>query len=109
MWKDWKLNNIDFVRQKTFDGLKGKSRKLKCDFFIPIKNLVIEYNRGQHYRPVPKFGGGETLKYTQEFDKIKADFLLGNKIILEVIRFDEKISDRLNEIFSKSNNFSNSL
>ena len=98
--KHWLIKNkIDFVRQKTFEGLKGKSRKLKCDFYISSKNLVIEYNGEQHYRAVPQFGGKKGLAYTKQNDSIKASFLMDKGIGLEIIKFNENIEERLFEIF----------
>ncbi len=48
------LNNIEFIEQKTFKKLKYK-KYLKCDFYIPKRNLVIEFNGIQHYHPVETF------------------------------------------------------
>ena len=41
-------NNITFEIQKRFDGLVDKSY-LTYDFYIPSKNLLIEFNGKQHY------------------------------------------------------------
>ena len=41
-------NNITFEIQKKFDGLVDKSY-LTYDFYIPSKNLLIEFNGKQHY------------------------------------------------------------
>ena len=41
-------NNITFEIQKRFEGLVDKSY-LSYDFYIPSKNLLIEFNGEQHY------------------------------------------------------------
>ena len=75
--------------------LKGK---LKCDFYLPINKIVIEYNGEQHYRPNVFFGGIKGFKLTQKRDKLKKDYCNDNGIKFEEIRFDEDIEKRLDEI-----------
>ena len=41
-------NNITFEIQKRFEGLVDKNY-LTYDFYIPSKNLLIEFNGEQHY------------------------------------------------------------
>ena len=82
-------NNIKYDFQKTFDGMVYIS-KLRCDFYLPDHNLVIEYNGRQHYKPVNYFGGEEGFLLTQERDKIKADYLKENNIDLLIIPYTEK-------------------
>jgi len=76
-------------------------RKLRCDFFLPKLNLIIEYNGKQHYDSVDFFGGSKGLKSTQKRDKIKYDFCKKNKINFEIIRYDEDIKLRVFEILEK--------
>ncbi len=78
---------IDFEEQKTFDDLIYK-RRLKCDFFLPNENIVIEYNGLQHYDPIPIFGGLKGLKEGQKRDLIKYKYLSENNIILIIVRYD---------------------
>lgn len=78
---------IKFEEQKTFKDLIYKSR-LKCDFFIPDANIVIEYNGLQHYEPISVFGGLKGLKETQKRDLIKYYYLAENNIDLIIIRYD---------------------
>lgn len=102
MITEWlKKKNIEFVRQKTFEGLKGKRRKLKCDFYLPKINLVIEYNGEQHYRQVPQFGGKKIFLITQEYDRIKKQYCIDNHINYEVIRYDEDVETRMDAIIKK--------
>ena len=95
-----KSQKINFSTQHTFESLKMK-RKLKCDFFLREFNLVIEYNGIQHYEPREFSGGINGLLRIQESDKLKEDYCKKNGIGFEVIRFDEDISERINEILKK--------
>ena len=88
---------IEFIPQYTFDDLVLKG-KLRCDFYLSKRNIVIEYNGEQHYKSNDFFGGEVGFKKTQERDKMKEDYCKENSIGFEVIRFDEDVSERLNEI-----------
>lgn len=83
--KKWK---IPFEEQKTFDDLKLKSN-LRCDFYLPKENVVIEFNGLQHYEPIALFGGELGLKQTQKRDKAKYKYLKEKGIRLVIVRFDE--------------------
>ncbi len=88
---------VEFVEQKSFDDLIYKS-KLKCDFFLPDLNTVIEYNGLQHYEPVSIFGGIEGLIETQNRDLLKYEYLDSRGIDLIIIRYDiEDIKEYLQE------------
>ena len=87
--------NIKFEEQKTFADLKHKY-KLRCDFYIPSLNTVIEYNGVQHYEPVSVFGGEKGLVDTQFRDNLKYEFLNSKGIGLIIIRYDnESVEDTL--------------
>jgi len=81
--------NISMVEQKTFTDLKHKN-KLKCDFYLPEQNIVIEYNGLQHYEPVEAFGGVKALIKTQERDLAKYQYLEEKSISLIIVRYDEE-------------------
>jgi hypothetical protein len=78
---------IKFEEQKSFEDLIHKN-KLKCDFYLPEFNTVIEFNGLQHYEPISIFGGLLGLKETQKRDMIKYDYLGSKKIELIIIRYD---------------------
>ena len=84
-----KENKIEFIEQHTFEGLKMK-RNLKCDFFLPKHNVVIEFNGIQHYEPRELFGGEKGLKRTQNSDNLKREFCSINGIRLLEVRFDNQ-------------------
>jgi Zn finger protein HypA/HybF involved in hydrogenase expression len=69
------------------------------DFFIPEKNLCIEYDGIQHFQPVNYFGGKEAFKTQQIRDKIKNEYCFKNNIKLIRISYIEKdIENILNKI-----------
>lgn len=91
---------IEYEVQKKFPGMElGNS--LRCDFYLNTKNLVIEYNGRQHYQEVPLWGGKRQLKRTQELDQLKRNYCKMNGINYEVIRYDEDIYQKLEEILAK--------
>ena len=47
-------NNIEYIHQKTFNDCKNPrtGHVLKFDFYIPSKNLLIEYNGEQHFNVI---------------------------------------------------------
>ena len=95
-----KKNKVDFLEQYSFIDMTSK-RKLRCDFYLPKLNLVVEYNGRQHYFPVEFFGGKKGLEETQKRDKIKFDYCKKNKINFEIIKYDESISERLKSILNR--------
>ena len=85
---------IDYLTQHTFDGLVDK-RKLKCDFYLPNNNLVIEYNGRQHYEEVKSWGGENGLSEVRRRDELKRVFFKSNKIKLLEIHYSEKDLENL--------------
>ena len=88
---------ISHETEKYFKEL-GKKR---FDIFINDLNLIIEYNDRQHYIPVEPFGGEKALERTQKSDKLKKQYCIDNNINYEVIRYDEVINERMDEILLK--------
>lgn len=96
------LNNlsIEFIEQKRFVDLVHKNY-LRCDFYLPHYNTVIEFNGIQHYEPISVFGGINGLKENQTRDMIKYNFLKKNKIDLVIVRYDNE--DVKNYLINKLN------
>jgi ssDNA-binding Zn-finger/Zn-ribbon topoisomerase 1 len=92
--------NVEYFTEYKFKDLVYRSN-LKCDFYLPTMNLVIEYNGEQHYQPNEFFGGMKGFIKTVERDRIKKQYCEDNGINYEVIRYDEEIKDRILEILSK--------
>ena len=88
-------NNIYYEQQKHFKELN----QLSFDFYIPNKNILIEYQGEQHFHSI-KFFGGETKYLKQiENDNIKREFCKNNNfILLEIEYFNyNNIEDILNK------------
>ena len=86
--------------QQRFTGLEYDG-PLRCDFYLTDKKVVIEYNGRQHYKAVKFFGGKEGLKNTQVRDLIKKTWCEKNYINFEIIKYDERIEERIDEIIAK--------
>lgn len=120
------LKGISFIPQKTFDNCKN-IQKLQFDIFIPIFNLVIEYDGEGHFRPI--FSSKDDFNMAVLRDSIKEKFVKENKInilripywrkdsigtiIDEVIKFYKEchdyteIQDFLNTYRKNENNVNN--
>lgn len=93
------LHHIAFVRQKRFSDCKYK-KPLPFDFYIPDRNICIEYNGEQHYKPT-RFRGMSHQKSIDAFtlqqlkDSIKSDYCKQKNMELITIPYWDKsnISD----------------
>ena len=83
-----KENNILFEEQKRYKECKNE-RTLPFDFYIPKKNLLIEYNGSQHYEEAEFFGGKEKFNKQQKNDELKRKFAKDNKINLLTISYKD--------------------
>lgn len=92
-------NNIDFETQKTINGCKSKML-LRFDFYIPEKNIYIEYDGIQHFKPVNYFGGLKTFNKIKETDEIKSQFCKDNNINLLRISYKDDIEKSLKGILN---------
>ena len=78
---------IQFIREKSFDDMISK--RYKFDFYMPDKNMCIEYNGEQHYRPVHHFGGIKKFINRLKMDAIKRWYCFSHNITLLVIPYWE--------------------
>lgn len=103
--KHLEKNNIDFIQEYRFEGCKYKL-PLPFDFYIPSKNLIIEFDGEQHYKPISYFGGKKTFRSTQIRDKIKNDYCKENNINLLRIPYYElsNVEDILDKEFERLKN-----
>jgi very-short-patch-repair endonuclease len=90
-------SKIEFYPQHAFKKCKNK-RKLSFDFYIPSKNLLIEYDGIQHYQ-VGVFGSGED-RYNKQIinDQIKTNFANANGI--QLLRIPYYQYDNIDSILS---------
>lgn len=95
-------SNIEFEFQKTFKDCKNPNNSyyLYYDFYIPNKNLCIEFDGPQHFYPNKKFGGKDEFEKTQIRDKIKTKYCKQNGIRLLRIKYDENIEEKLKEVIN---------
>lgn len=105
--RKWLENNqFTFEQEYSFKNLYNKDSKnlLRFDFAIfKEKNLIglIEYNGRQHYEPIEFFGGVDGFIEQQERDNLKIKYCKNNNIKLFIIKYDENITERLEEILSE--------
>lgn len=101
---DWLTkHNIFFEFQKSFPDLyyKSKNGRLKYDFYIPEKNLLIEFDGEYHYNPISfskLISGAEQLELTQTRDRLKTEYAEKNGYKLLRIRYDDDILSMLETV-----------
>lgn len=83
---------INFIQEKTFENLRDKL-PLRFDFFIPNKNLLIEFDGEQHFSP--RFGHSkeekiENFNILQKHDYLKNKYASEHNINLLRIRYYEQ-------------------
>ena len=64
-----KRNSIEFLEQFNFSWFNNPH--MRVDFYLPQKNLVIECQGIQHFKPVERFGGNDGFKECFGNDKTK--------------------------------------
>ena len=80
-----KLNEIlePFKRDKRFSDCKNKY-PLPFDFYLPLRNILVECDGIQHREAIEHFGGEERLEYQLANDKIKTDW--SNQMEIKLVR-----------------------
>lgn len=91
--------NIKYNREYIFKNCKN-IKPLPFDFYLPEKNILIEYDGEQHFKAIEYFGGEEALEKTQRNDNIKTTFAENNGIKLIRIPYKDfmKINKTLESI-----------
>ena len=81
--------NIKFLKQHKFknENIFCVNNYFYVDFFIPIQNIVIEYNGQQHYQATGYFGGEKKLQHTKERDMALRQYCKEHKIKLVEIPY----------------------
>ena len=87
-------HKIDYIREYSFDDLRGKSnQKLRFDFCIHKhdgKLFLIEFDGEQHFQPVEHFGGEKALISLQERDNKKDIYCSNHNISLMRIPYTKE-------------------
>jgi len=99
------INNIQYINQKTFDDCRNPKtgRLLKFDFYLPHKNILIEYDGNQHFICGRKLGNyvstANDLASVQWRDSVKTNYAAAKGIDLVRIKYTEK--NHIPEILSR--------
>lgn len=99
-------NSINFKPEQTFEGCfvekNRKCFKLKYDFYLPEKNILIEYDGIGHYKPVDRFGGQKGFETQRMNDFIKDKFAKSQNMKLiripYTVRTIDEVGKYLNDI-----------
>ena len=84
--------DITYYSQKSFKGLVGvKNGLLSYDFYLPTKNMLIEFQGEQHYKPFDLFGGEEKYKVQKEHDLRKKNYAKSHNITLVEIMYKDYV------------------
>lgn len=66
-------NGIKYIAQYTFEDYKNIF-KLPFDFYLPDKNICVEYDGQQHFYPIDLFGGEYAFNKQKLNDAIKTQY-----------------------------------
>ena len=98
-------NGFTFEREKTYlDDYGPKGWPLPYDFYIPEKNILIEYQGEQHFKPI-RYGGIDieiaknNLKRQRHYDCSKRKYAKDKKIPIVYLNYWEDISKKLDLLF----------
>ena len=97
----FRQNNINCIREKTFQDLHGG--RFRFDFYLPEKNILVEYDSEIHFKEVPKFHHKyNDFSHAQQNDRMKNSYALSHSIPLYRIPYWElqNIKD-INDIFQQ--------
>lgn len=93
-------NNQTFEEQYKFQDCKN-IRPLPFDFYLPDKNVCIEYQGRQHYMAVDYFGGVDSFNKQQYNDNIKRQYCIENNIELIEIPYTKNTKSKIYEYLKK--------
>jgi very-short-patch-repair endonuclease len=83
-----KVYNVEFIQEKVFPDLRDVGH-LRMDFVVykDDETYVIEFDGGQHHKPVERFGGFKSFLRTKYHDRLK-DFYCKERGI-KMLRLDK--------------------
>lgn len=73
--------------------LKGKSKNITLDIFLPDYNIGIEYQGAHHFYPLKAFGGENALAIASKRDKMKYQKCLENGVKVFYVSFERQVPD----------------
>jgi len=92
-------NNIKFIEQVKFPTCRH-IKLLSFDFLIEGKNVLIEYDGEQHFKPVKYFGGNVKFEYRKKLDSIKSEWAKNNRYNLVRIPYDMSHNDIVEKLYN---------
>lgn len=93
--------NILYIKQYA---IKYKGNNYRADFFVPSKNLIIEYNGEQHYKSVKQFGGAKKFHQQKQRDNNVRDYCKENNIkLFEISYLQYPIIEQLLDVIFEKN------
>lgn len=95
-------NKVEYIKEYSFKDCKGIGNKvLRFDFYLPVQQVLIEYDGEQHFKPIAYFGGEKAYSIRKQHDEIKNQYCKSNNIKLIRIPYttsEEQLVQLLNEI-----------
>lgn len=85
---------VFFEEQVRFSDCRLK-KPLVFDFFLPIHNILIEFDGEQHDRPIERWGGEKAFRLQRKRDEIKNNYCKNNGITLVRIGYYENIEQKI--------------
>lgn len=105
-----KLGQISepFERDKKFIDCRNK-KPLPFDFYLPLRNILIECDGIQHRESIDYFGGEERFEYQRNNDEIKTEFAKSRQIQLIRLESNSEIEDFIQKLNIQEINFNRSI
>lgn len=93
--------HISFKPQAIFKSLINPrtNRYLVCDFYLPSKNMVIEFDGKQHYQGQHRWGAEMRVTESMYYDKLKNDWCVDHGITM--VRIPYCYRDDINKEFMR--------
>jgi hypothetical protein len=92
---------LNYKRNHIFEGCNGISGGvLPFDFYLYDKNIVIEFDGIQHFKPVEIFGGKSVYDIQIKNDRIRDEWCSNNGIKLIRIKYNE-VDSGLNILYNE--------
>lgn len=89
-----KEHKIEYKQQHWFKDCRGDFKPLKFDFYLPLYNMLIEYQGELHFMPRKDFPI-EKFEKQKRYDKIKKEYCIKKNIQLLEINYNEDIERKL--------------